>query len=136
MEGSLTELEEHTLTRVLRTKYKSPKWNLESFPPMAYGKLLIEVLTAYPPTRMCLQLETNLKEAIRASGDEEKIELRIWRQGKGLPPGAFISKGLIEAVKKSQIPAVIINGELKYGRTVPSPRDFLISIKEEIVRIK
>ncbi|MFX0197064.1 MAG: hypothetical protein ACFFCW_13135 [Candidatus Hodarchaeota archaeon] len=134
--GSLTALEEQTLERVLRSKYQTQKWNLKYSPPMAYGKLLIEVLTAYPPTRMCLQLENNLKEAIRMSGDEEKIELKVWRRGKGLPPGAFISKGLIEAAKKSQIPGVVINGELKYGRIVPTPRDFLKSIKEEIVRIK
>ncbi|MFB0559763.1 MAG: biotin/lipoate A/B protein ligase family protein [Candidatus Lokiarchaeia archaeon] len=134
-EGGLTELEEKTLDRVLKTKYQSQKWNLEFSPPLAYGKLLIEVLTASPPTRMCLQVEKNLKEAIRKSGEEEKIELRVWRRGKGLPPGAFVSKGLIDAAKKSQIPGVAINGELKYGRTVPNTDDFLNSINEEIVRI-
>ncbi|MGQ9721863.1 MAG: lipoyl protein ligase domain-containing protein [Candidatus Jordarchaeum sp.] len=136
VEGSLTDLEKKTLDRVLKTKYQSPKWNLEFSPPLAYGKLLIEILTASPPTKTCLQIEKNMKEAIRKSEEEEKIELRVWRRGKGLPPGASITDGLIEAAKRSQIPAVIINGELKYGRTVLSPEEFLSSIREEIVRIK
>lgn len=136
VEGSLTDLEKKTFDRVLKTKYQSPKWNLEFSPPLAYGKLLIEILTASPPTKMCSQIEKNMKEAIRKSAEEEKIELRVWRRGKGLPPGVSVTNGLIEAAKRSQIPAVIINGELKYGRVVPTPEEFLSGIREELVKIK
>lgn len=136
VEGSLTDLEKNTFERVLETKYHSPKWNLEFSPPLAYGKLLIEVLTASPPTKMCSQIEKNVKEGIKMSGNEEEIELRIWRRGRGLPPGVTVTNGLIEAAKKSQIPAVIVNGELKYGRTVPTPEEFSNIIREEIKRIK
>jgi lipoate-protein ligase A len=135
VEGSLTDLEKKTLDQVLKTKYQSPKWNLEFSPPLAYGRLLIEILTAYPPTKMCLQIERNMKEAIRESKEEEKIELRVWRRGKGLPPGVSVTEGLIEAAKRSQIPAVIINGNLKYERVVPTPEEFLSSIQEELTRI-
>jgi lipoate-protein ligase A len=136
IEGSLTDLENKTFERVLKTKYQSPRWNLEFSPPLAYGKLLIEVLTASPPTKMCLQIEKNVKEGIKMSGNEEEIELRIWRRGRGLPPGVTVTNGLIEAAKKSQIPAVIVNGELKYGRTVPTPEEFSNIVREEIKRIK
>ncbi|MHA1262973.1 MAG: lipoyl protein ligase domain-containing protein [Candidatus Freyarchaeota archaeon] len=135
-ESGLTELEERTLSRVLESKYRSLDWNLNFSPPYAYGKLLIEALTAYPPTKMCHRVVENIREAIRISGEEERIELRVWSRGRGLPPGVFVSNGVIDAAKKSQIPGVVINGELKFGRTVPTVEDLVKAIMEEIVRIK
>lgn len=136
VEEDLTWEERTLLERVLKSKYQSEKWLVYGVPPLAYGKLLIELLTAYPPTKMCSKMEENVKNAIKLSQEEEKIELRIWRRGKGRPPGTIVSAGLIDAAKKSQIPAVIVNGALKFNKMVPSHEQILESIREEIERIK
>ncbi|MBS7268796.1 MAG: hypothetical protein KIH10_08185, partial [Candidatus Freyarchaeota archaeon] len=99
-------------------------------------KLLIELLLDNPPTETCSEIEENVKKAIEQSGEEQKIELRIWRKGEARPPGTTVSKGLIEAGKNSLIPAIIINGTLKFTRTSPSQEKILESIKEEMNKIK
>lgn len=136
VKGNLTQDEKESLRGVLESKYKSEKWLLYGIPPLAYGKLLIELLLDNPPTKICSKLEENVKKAIELSGEEQKIELRIWKKGEARPPGTLVSKGLIDAGKISLIPAVIVNGDLKFSRMVPSKEQILEIIQEEINNIK
>ncbi|MHA1603848.1 MAG: lipoate--protein ligase family protein [Candidatus Freyarchaeota archaeon] len=134
--GDLTLEEEALLKRVLKSKYHSERWLLYGIPPLAYGNLLIEVLTANPPTEKCAETVENVKEAIKLSQEEDRIELRVWRSGEARPPGTFVSSGLVEAAKNSRIPAVTVNGILKFSRRAPSKTEVLESIREEIKKIR
>ncbi|MEX2724250.1 MAG: biotin/lipoate A/B protein ligase family protein [Candidatus Freyarchaeota archaeon] len=136
VKGDLTPQEKGFLKTVLETKYTTEKWLLYGIPPLAYGKLLIELLLDNPPTETCSEIEENVKKAIEQSGEAQKIELRIWRKGEARPPGTTVSKGLIQAGKNSLIPAIIINGNLKFTRTAPSQEQILESIKEEMDKNK
>lgn len=84
------------------------------------GKTAVEVFVAYPPTSMCRKLIQLVEDV--TSNMQKEVKVMIWMRGKGIHqhgPYPQMSSALIGAQKGSIIPAIIINGELKF-RNIPS----------------
>jgi len=133
-EQDITTLEKELAQRLHQIKYSKDDWNLRRQGPLSVKDVLVEAYVAYPPTKSCRQLIENIRSAVAAL--EDKVEVRIWMRGKGLngqgsPPGVPMSHGLMEAVKKSLIPAIVLNGEMAFLRVVPSAAD----VKRRIMHV-
>lgn len=116
-------LEKKLAERLHEIKYSRHDWNFEGKAPPSLKDVLIEVYVAYPPTKSCKEIIETVQSAM--SNLKDKVELRIWMRGKGLdgsgsPPDVPMSLALMEAVKRSIVPAVIINGQLAFSEDVPS----------------
>jgi lipoate-protein ligase A len=116
--GEISEKEKEVLDTLYRRKYVLDKWNIKGESPLTLKDALVEVYIAYPPTPLCRSL-LSLINGVTANL-RERLEIRIWHRGMGPPPGVDITPGLKHASKLSIIPAVIINGELKFGPEIPS----------------
>jgi len=119
----LTKDEQESANLLYRAKYRLDKWNMHGIEPflIGMGKTSLEVFVAYPPTPMCRQLIELVKDV--TSDLQDDITVRVWMRGKGCDQhGVYseMSQALINAEKCSRIPAVIINGELKFDKTLPS----------------
>ena len=119
----LTGDEQKSADLLYKSKYSLEKWNVYGIEPflVGMGKASLEVFVAYPPTSMCRQL-INLVNDV-TSDLQDDITIRVWMRGKGIyQHGVYpeMSSTLVDAEKCSKIPAIIINGELKFDRTVPS----------------
>jgi len=123
--------------RLFEVKYSKDDWNFAGKAPLSLRDVLVEVYVAYPPTRSCREIIENIRSATRDL--EDRVELRIWMRGKGLdgkgsPPGVPMSSALIDASKKSIIPAIIINGEIAFSRHVASAEDLRDKILQTLGR--
>lgn len=116
--GNLDEFETKIANRLYKIKYGKNGWNLEKEWPLSWKDVLIEVLVAYPLTSQCKRMVEVVEKAIKNL--EENVELRIYKRGLGIPPGVTITRGLNQAAKNSIIPSIVINGELVFGKEVPS----------------
>lgn len=119
----LTADEQKSADLLYKSKYSLEKWNVYGIEPflVGMGKASLEVFVAYPPTSMCRQL-INLVNDV-TSDLQDDITIRVWMRGKGIyQHGVYpeMSSTLVDAEKCSRIPAIIINGELKFDRTIPS----------------
>ncbi|MEM3088877.1 MAG: hypothetical protein QXP20_07170, partial [Candidatus Bathyarchaeia archaeon] len=121
----LTEYEQKTAEILYKWKYGTEEWNIEGKASPTPGKTLIEVFVAHPPTSMCNKLIELVKDV--TADLQEKVEIKIWRRGLGIPPGETITPGLKKAAKESLLPAIIVNGKLEFDRRIP-PRDELRTI--------
>jgi lipoate-protein ligase A len=125
-EGNPSPLEKKLAERLHEIKYSRHDWNFEGKAPLSLKDVLIEVYVAYPPTRSCREIIETVQSAM--SDLRDNVELRIWMRGKGLdghgsPPGVPMSFALMEAAKKSIVPAVVVNGQLAFSKDVPSAED-------------
>lgn len=100
--------------------------------------ILIEAYVAYPPTSLCKQVIKIIEEV--ADEFKDKTEVRIWMKGYGVKTkkGENISRmtftpGLQKASKESIIPAIIINGKLVFGRSIPSKEELRNFIIKELL---
>ncbi len=123
LKKKLTEDEQKSTNLLYRAKYNLEKWNVHGIEPffVGMGKASLEVFVAYPPTSMCRKL-INLVNDV-TSGLQDDITVRVWMRGKGINQhGVYpeLSSALIDAEKCSRIPAIIINGELKFDKTLPT----------------
>ena len=126
--------EEKLSERLYEVKYSKDDWNFHGNAPLSLKGVLVDVYVAYPPTTSCRAIIENLHSAIADFRD--KVEVRIWMAGKGLdgeghPSGVVMPGGLLRAMKESIIPAVIINGDISFSRTVPSRED----LRSEILQV-
>jgi lipoate-protein ligase A len=128
----LKDYEKEVSKRLYEKKYSNVSWNLEGKAPLSFKDILIELLIANPPTSMCKEILDVVNKAI--SGLEDKVELIIYRRGLGVPPGVRISGGLQRAAKESMIPSVVINGELSYGKKVPSENELRDLLLKKLTR--
>jgi lipoate-protein ligase A len=125
-EQSLTEDEQKLAEKLFRVKYRLNKWNINGHEPFltGMGKTTVEVFVAYPPTSLCRKLIELVNEVVSDLQDE--VRVMIWMRGRGIyqhGPHPEISPFLSKAHKQSIIPAVIINGELKFSGSIPSKED-------------
>lgn len=114
----LTKAEQDLVATLYSVKYSTARWNVEGIAPLALGKTLVEVYVAHPPTSKCRELIRLVSDA--TADLLEKVKVVVWRRGMGYPPGVGLTIGLRKAAKARIIPAVIINGGLKFGKTIPS----------------
>jgi lipoate-protein ligase A len=123
LKKELTGDEQKSANLLYRAKYSLDKWNMHGIEPflIGMGKTSLEVFVAYPPTPMCRQLIELVKNV--TSDLQDDVTVRVWMRGKGRDQHgvyAEMSQALIYAEKCSRIPAIIINGELKFDKTLPS----------------
>ena len=123
MEQNLTDEEQNLAQKLYRVKYGLDKWNIDAKEPflIGMGKTTIEVFVAYPPTSMCRKLIDMVRSVTVDLGDE--VEVVIWMRGRGIQqhgPRPEMSDALRDAEKQSIIPAIIINGELKFQGSIPT----------------
>jgi len=126
-----TEHEEILAERLYAVKYSKDEWNIRARHPLSLKDVLIEVYVAYPPTSMCRRILDTVSAV--ASKFPGRVEIRTWMRGRGLdgagcPPGVNMSHGLHKASKESIVPAIIINGEIAFGRAAPSDDDLAEAI--------
>jgi len=119
----LTGDERKSADFLYKEKYGLEKWNMDGTEPFFFGmgKTSLEVFVAYPPTSMCRKLISLVNDVTVDLQDD--ITVRVWMRGKGSNQhGVYpeMSSALIDAEKCSRIPAIIINGELKFDKTLPS----------------
>lgn len=122
-EQSLAEDEQKLINKLNRVKYSLSIWNVNAHQPFLFGmgKTTVEVFVAYPPTSMCRKLIELVNDVV--SGLQDEVKVMIWMRGKGIyqhGPYPEISSALRGAQKRSIIPVIIINGELKFRESVPS----------------
>lgn len=135
IEEKLNEKEEETAERLYKIKYSKDEWIIKGEEPLTLKDILIEVYVAYPPTSLDRKFIEAINKAIEPIKD--KVEVRIWKRGRGIPPGVNLTPGLRKASKESIIPALIVNGELKLGRItfIPSENE-LKKIFEDALKEK
>ena len=126
LKKELTGDEHKSANLLYRAKYSLDKWNMDGTEPflIGMGKTSLEVFVAYPPTPMCRKLIELVKNV--TSDLQDDVTVRVWMRGKGRDQHgvyAEMSQALIYAEKCSRIPAVIINGEVKFDKTLPSRED-------------
>jgi len=122
-EQGLAEDEQKLIEKLYRVKYGLSRWNVDSHEPFltGMGKTTVEVFVAYPPTSMCRELVHLVNDVVSDLQDEVKV--MIWMRGRSIyqhGPCPEMSSALQAAKKRSIIPAIIINGELKFSESVPS----------------
>ena len=123
LKKELTRDEQKSANLLYRAKYGLEKWNVHGIEPffIGMGKASLEVFVAYPPTSMCRKLISLINDV--TSDLQDDITVRVWMRGKGSNQhGVYpeMSSALVNAEKSSRIPAIIINGELKFDKTIPS----------------
>jgi len=123
---NLTEDEQKLAEKLFRVKYSLNEWNINGHEPflIGMGKTTVEVFVAYPPTSMCRKLIELVNDVVSDLQDE--VSVMIWMRGRGVyqhGPYPEISPVLSRAHKQSIIPAVIINGELKFSGSIPLRED-------------
>lgn len=122
-EQGLTGDEQKLTEKLYRVKYGLSRWNVDSHEPFltGMGKTTIEVFVAYPPTSLCRELIELVRDVVSDLQDEVKV--MTWMRGRGIyqhGPHPEISSALQVAEKRSIIPVIIINGELKFRESIPS----------------
>ncbi|MEM2984855.1 MAG: hypothetical protein QXL24_06500 [Candidatus Jordarchaeaceae archaeon] len=134
-EQNITEDEEKLTQKLYRVKYSVDKWNIDGREPFltGMGKTTVEVFVAYPPTSKCRQLIELIKDI--TSDLQGDVEVKVWMRGRGLHqhgPNPEISPALRSAEKSNIIPAIIINGELKFSGSIPSRENLRKAIIEAL----
>lgn len=85
-------------------------------------KTLVEVYVAYPPTSKCRELVRLINEA--TADLQDRVKVVVWSGKTALPPDVKeISRGFKWAIKLHITPAVIVNGDVKFGRSIPQPSE-------------
>jgi lipoate-protein ligase A len=123
---AVTEDEQKLIEKLHRVKYSSSEWNVKAHEPflIGMGKIPVEIYVANPPTSMCRELISLVNDVV--SDLQEEIKVMIWMRGRGMfqhGPYPEMSKALVAADKESRIPVIIINGQLKFSKAIPSKED-------------
>lgn len=134
-EEGLVEDEQKLIKRLYMVKYGLSKWNVNAhkFFLIGMGKTAVEVFVAYPPTSMCRELIRLVNDVVLDLQDEVKV--MVWMRGKGMyqhGPYPEMSSALRAAEKNNIIPVIIINGELKFRKSVPSKEDLRKTILDAL----
>jgi lipoate-protein ligase A len=121
----LTDAEEKLATKIYDTKYGQERWNTEGKAPFLalLGETLVALYVANPPTSKCRQLIEMVNKAVSRLTDEVKVV--VWRRGLGgqQHPVEAMPPVIITLSKANILPAVIINGEVKFALEVPLESD-------------
>jgi hypothetical protein len=122
----LTEDEQKLSEKLYRVKYSLRRWNVDGTEPflVGMGKTTVEVFVAYPPTSRCRELIHLVNDV--ASNWKDEVKVMIWMRGKSTfqnGPYPEFSSILPFVEKQNIIPAIIINGELKFHGSAPPKED-------------
>ncbi|MEM1587505.1 MAG: hypothetical protein QW476_04690 [Candidatus Bathyarchaeia archaeon] len=135
IDGMLNKEEEKIAKKLYEIKYSKEEWLTKGEEPLTLKDVLLEVYVAYPPTALDRKFIEAVNKAVFNLRD--KVEVRIWKRGRGIPPGVSLTPGLRKASKESLIPALIVNGEVKLGRIIEPPsEEELRKILEEALKEK
>jgi hypothetical protein len=118
----LTGTERKLAEKLYDCKYSTDKWHFEGKAPFLSltGETLVALYVANPPTSKCRQLIDRVNKAASSLMDEVKVV--AWRRGLGTEqnPAELTPPVLVALAKANILPAVIINGEVKFALEVPS----------------
>ena len=121
----LTDAEQKLVAKLYDTKYGKDRWHVEGKAPFLSltGETLVALYVANPPTSKCRQLIERVNKAVSSLLDEVKVV--VWRRGLGAEqhPLEAMPPVIITLSKDSILPAVIINGEVKFALEVPLEND-------------
>ncbi|OGP87404.1 MAG: hypothetical protein A2156_03990 [Deltaproteobacteria bacterium RBG_16_48_10] len=121
----LTDTEQKLFAKLYDTKYGTDRWHVEGKAPFLSltGETLVVLYVANPPTSKCRQLIEMVNEAVSSLMDEVKVV--VWRRGLGAKqhPIEAMPPVIIPLSKANILPAVIINGEVKFALEVPLESD-------------
>ena len=121
----LVNAEERLTTKLYDTKYGTDRWHVEGKAPFLSltGETLVALYVANPPTSKCRQLIEMVNKAASSLMDEVKVV--VWRRGLGgqQHPLEAMPPVIITLSKANILPAVIINGEVKFALEVPLESD-------------
>ena len=121
----LTDAEQKLVAKLYDTKYGTERWNAEGKAPFLAltGETFVALYVANPPTSKCRQLVERVNKAVSSLMDEVKVV--VWRRGLGAQqhPMEPMPPVIITLSKANILPAVIINGEVKFALEVPLEDD-------------
>jgi lipoate-protein ligase A len=121
----LTEAEQKLVAKLYDTKYGTDRWHVEGKAPFLAltGETLVVLYVANPPTSKCRQLIEMVNKAVSSLMDE--VMVVVWRRGLGgqQHPLEAMPPVIIPLSKANILPAVIINGEVKFALEVPLESD-------------
>ena len=121
----LTDTEKKLISRLYDTKYGTDQWHDKGKAPLLAltGETFVALYVANPPTSKCRQLIERVRNAASSLGDEVKVV--AWRRGMGAQqnPMELMPPAIITLSKANILPAVIINGEVKFALEVPLEDD-------------
>jgi len=122
----MLEDEQKLIEKLHRVKYSFSEWNVKAHEPflIGMGKIPVEVYVANPPTSMCRKLINLVSDAVSDLQDE--IKVMIWVRGRGKfqhGPYPEVTLALVRADKESKVPVIIINGQVKFSKAIPSKED-------------
>lgn len=121
----LTDTEQKVAAKLYDTKYGTDRWHIDGKAPFLSltGETLVALYVANPPTSKCRQLIEMVNEAVSDLVDEVKVV--VWRRGLGgqQHPIEAMPPVIIHLSKANILPAVVINGEVKFALEVPSEKD-------------
>ena len=128
----LTDAERKLVEKLYHTKYGTDKWHAEGKAPFLSltGETFVALYVANPPTSKCRQLIERVNEAASSLMDEVKVV--AWRGGLGTQqnPMEPMPPVIITLSKANILPAVIINGEVKFALEVPLEDDLREAIHD------
>ena len=121
----LIDAEQKLVAKLYDTKYGTDKWHVEGKAPFLglTGETLVALYVANPPTSKCRQLIEMVNRAVSSLVDEVKVV--VWRRGLGgqQHPIESMPPVMITLSKANILPAVVINGEVKFALEAPLESD-------------
>jgi lipoate-protein ligase A len=127
----LTDAEQKLVAKIFEAKYGTERWNSEGKAPFLAltGETFVALYVANPPTSKCRELIERIKKAVYGLVDEVKVV--IWRRGLGAQqnPMEPMPPVIITLSKANILPAVIINGDVKFALEVPLESDLREAIR-------
>lgn len=121
----LTDTEQKLAAKLYDTKYGTDQWHADGKAPFLAltGETLVALYVANPPTSKCRQLIEMVNQAVSSLMGEVRVV--VWRRGLGgqQHPIESMPPVIIHLSKANILPAVVINGEVKFALDVPSEND-------------
>ncbi len=121
----LTDTEQKLAAKLYDTKYGTDQWHADGKAPFLAitGETLVAVYVANPPTSKCRQLIEMVNHAVSSLMGGVKVV--VWRRGLGgqQHPIESMPPVIIHLSKANILPAVVINGEVKFALDVPLESD-------------
>jgi hypothetical protein len=121
----LTDTEQKLAAKLHDTKYDTDQWHADGKAPFLAltGETLVALYVANPPTSKCRQLIEMVNQAVSSLMGEVKVV--VWRRGLGgqQHPIELMPPVMIHLSKANILPAVVINGEVKFALEAPLESD-------------
>ena len=120
----LTDAEQKLVARLYDTKYGTDRWHDKGEAPLLAlnGETFVALYVANPPTSKCRQLIERVTKVLPVV---DEVKVVVWRRGLGAQQNPIepMPPAIITLSKANILPAVIINGEVKFALEVPLEED-------------